>query len=378
MVWQVLAVVAVVIAVAAMMLAIAATRRLGERDPAAVHRFVRRVLLVNEIPADIAGSFAKDRPGRERLAFVANPTKPGVAQLRELSYRVCAARHLPEPIWLYTAPNYTGRDLAREALSAGADVLIAVGGDGTVRAVASVAIEEGVPLGVIPLGTGNLFARNIGVPINDVGAALRAVIEGKSERVDVGRMTVVRESGEEREYLFLVLAGVGIDAEMVAGADERLKRRLGWMAYFYALIRGPASTRMRASVIVSGLEPVTGKMRTVLIANCGRLPGGLVLVPDASVNDGALDVATLDAKSGVAGWAELVGQVVLQGTKVNAPTLPEAWRAGRIDHARGASVDVVMEAPQRVQADGESLGRAISLHAVVDAGCLTVRTSGLP
>jgi len=335
-------------------------------------------LLVNEIPADIAGSFAKDRPGRERLAFVANPTKPGVAQLRELSYRVCAARHLPEPIWLYTAPNYTGRDLAREALSAGADVLIAVGGDGTVRAVASVAIEEGVPLGVIPLGTGNLFARNIGVPINDVGAALRAVIEGKSERVDVGRMTVVRESGEEREYLFLVLAGVGIDAEMVAGADERLKRRLGWMAYFYALIRGPASTRMRASVIVSGLEPVTGKMRTVLIANCGRLPGGLVLVPDASVNDGALDVATLDAKSGVAGWAELVGQVVLQGTKVNAPTLPEAWRAGRIDHARGASVDVVMEAPQRVQADGESLGRAISLHAVVDAGCLTVRTSGLP
>lgn len=378
MVWQVLAVVAVVIAVAAMALAIAATRRLGERDPAAVHRFVRRVLLVNEIPADIAGSFAKDRPGRERLAFIANPTKPGVARLRELSYRVCAARHLPEPIWLYTALNNTGRDLAREALSAGADVLIAAGGDGTVRAVASVAIEEGVPLGVIPLGTGNLFARNVGVPINDSGAALRAVIEGRSERVDVGRMTVVRESGDEREYLFLVLAGVGIDAEMVAGADERLKRRFGWLAYFYALIRHSASTRIRASVTVSGLEPVTGKMRTVLIANCGRLPGGLVLVPDASVNDGALDVATLDASRGVAGWAELAGQVVLQGTKVSTPTLPEAWRAGRIDHARGASVDVIMEAPQRVQADGESLGRAIALRAVVDAGCLTVRTPGLP
>ena len=378
MVWEVLAVVAMVIAVAAMTLAVAATRRLGERDPASVHPFVRRVLLVNEIPADIAGSFAKDRPGRERLAFIANPTKQGVAQLRELSYRVCSARHLPEPIWLYTAPNFTGRDLAREALSAGADVLIAVGGDGTVRAVASVAIEEGVPLGVIPFGTGNLFARNVGVPINDPEAALRTVIEDNSERVDVGRITVVRESGDEREFLFLVLAGVGIDAEMVAGADEKLKRRFGWLAYFYSLIRNSASTRMRASVTVSGLEPITGKMRTVLIANCGRLPGGLILVPDASVTDGALDIATLDASRGVAGWAELAGQVVLQGTRVSTPMLPEAWRAGRIDHARGTSVDIVMEAPQRVQADGESLGRAIALRVVVDPGCLTVRTPGIP
>ena len=378
MVWEVLAVAAMALALAAMALAISVTRRLGERDPASVHPFVRRVLLVNEIPADIAGSFAKDRPGRERLAFIANPTKPGVAQLRELSYRVCSARHLPEPIWLYTAPNYTGRDLAREALAAGADVLVAAGGDGTVRAVASVAIEDGVPLGVIPLGTGNLFARNVGVPISDSGAALRAVIEGVSERVDVGRMTVARESGEEREFLFLVLAGVGIDADMVAGADEKLKRRLGWLAYFYVLIRHTTSTRMRASVTVSGLEPFTGRVRTVLIANCGRLPGGLTLVPDARVNDGALDIATLDARGGVAGWAELASQVVLQGTKASTLTLPEAWRVGRIDHTRGASVDIVMEAPQRVQADGESLGRAISVRAIVEPGCLTVRTLGLP
>ena len=248
----------------------------------------------------------------------------------------------------------------------------------TVLAVASVAIEAGVPLGVIPIGTGNLFARNLGVPVNDLGAALRSVLDGANEAVDVGRLTVVRESGEEREYLFLVLAGVGIDAEMVAGADEKLKRRFGWLAYFWALIRHTTSTRMRASVTVRGLEPVTGKMRTVLIANCGRLPGGLVLVPDARVNDGALDIATLDARGGVAGWAELAGQVVLQGTKASTLTLPEAWRVGRIDHTRGASVDIVMEAPQRVQADGESLGRAISVRAVVEPGCLTVRTLGLP
>ncbi len=378
MVWQALAVAAVVIAALALLLAIGATRRLGERDPDSVHPFLRRVLHIGDIPKLLAADFAQDRPGRERLAFIANPTKPGVAQLRELTHRVCAARRLPEPLWLYTARNYTGRDLAREALAAGADVLVAAGGDGTVRAVASVAVEEGTPFGVIPLGTGNLFARNLGIPMNDPGTALRTVLDGVNEAVDVGRLTVTRESGDEREYLFLVLAGVGIDADMVAGANERLKRRLGWWAYFYALIRYPASTRMRASVTVSGLEPFTGKVRTVLIANCGRLPGGLVLVPDARVNDGALDVATLDARGGVAGWAELAGQVVLQGTKASTLTLPEGWRVGRIDHARGASVDIVMEVPQRVQADGESLGRAISVRAVVDPGCLTVRVLDLP
>ncbi len=319
-------------------------------------------------------AFATERPGRERLAFIVNPTKPGAARLREIAYQTCAARHMPEPIWLYTAVGDTGLDLARAAVAAGADVLIAAGGDGTVRPVAAVAIESGLPLGIIPMGTGNLFARNVDIPLGSSSEALLAILEGSNSVVDIGRLTVTRDSGEEREYLFLVMAGVGIDAEMVAGAGDGLKRRLGWLAYFVAAFRHFRAKRMHASVTVEGLEPVTGKMRTVLIVNCGRLPGGLVLVPDARIDDGQLDIATLDARAGVAGWAGLVGEVVMQGRAVQAPTLPDAWRAGRIDHARGPSVDIVMEAPQRVQADGELLGRAIKIRAVVDAGCLTVRS----
>jgi len=374
--WQWLAVVAAGIAVIAMVIAVAALRRLGERDPATVRPWLRRLLRVREYPPELMAAFTTDRPESERLAFIVNPTKPGVARLREIAHQTCTARRLPEPIWLYTAPGNTGLDLARQAVAAGADVLIAAGGDGTVRPVAAVAIESGLPLGIIPLGTGNLFARNLDVPLGSPTDALRAIIEGTDSAVDIGRLTVTRESGDEREYLFLVMAGVGIDAEMVAGAGDGLKRRLGWLAYFVAAFRHFRAKRMRASVTVEGLEAVEGKMRTVLIANCGRLPGGLVLVPDARIDDGQLDVATLDARAGVAGWAGLVGEVVMQGRSVSTPTLPDAWRAGRIDHARGPSVEVVMESPERVQADGELLGRAVRIRAVVDAGCLTVRSRG--
>ena len=375
--WQTLAIAAAGLAVLATIVAFAALRRLGERDPETMRPWLRRALLIRETPPELVAAFASDRPGRERFAFIVNPTKPGVDRLRAIAYQTCAARHLPEPIWLYTAVGNTGLDLAREAVAAGADVLIAAGGDGTVRPVAAVAIETGLPLGIIPLGTGNLFARNLDLPIGSPTEALRAIVDGTDAQVDIGRLTVTRESGDEREYIFLVMAGVGIDAEMVAGAGERLKRRLGWLAYFFAAFRHFSAKRMRASVTVEGLEAVTGKMRTVLVANCGRLPGGLVLVPDARIDDGQLDIATLDARAGVAGWAGLVGEVVLQGRSMPTPTLPDAWRAGRIDHARGPSVDIVMEAPQRVQADGELLGRATRIRAAVDAGCLTVRSRGI-
>lgn len=374
MLWQVLAVVAVVLSATALGLAIATVRRLGERDPAAVPAALRRVLLVRDLPPELTATFGKVRPGREKIAFIANPTKPGVAQVRELAYRACSMRYLPEPIWIYTAINNTGTDLAREAIEAGADVLVAVGGDGTVRAVAEAAIESNVPMGIIPVGTGNLLARNLELPVNDSAAALRTVLDGEDTRVDVGRLVATRESGDTRTFLFLVLAGVGIDAEMVAGATDRLKRRIGWLAYFLAATRHFTATRMRASVSVDGSDPVMGSMRTVLVANCGRLPGGVVLIPDARINDGMLDITTLDARAGVAGWAELFGEVVLQGANLSSPNRPEGWRVGRIDHARGTAVTIELEAPQPIQADGESLGRAVAITARVEPGVLAVRT----
>lgn len=375
MVWDAFSVLALVASLVALVIVVSTVRRLGSRDPSRVPPLVRRLLAMSSQATDRHPAFGATKRGAARVAFIANPTKGGVGQLRESAYRACAARSFPEPMWFHTSADDPGVAAGRQAIAEGAKVLVAIGGDGTVRGVATAAAEAGIPLGIIPLGTGNLLARNLDLPLNDAASALRIALDGHEAKIDVGRLTLTRESGATSDHLFLVLAGIGLDAEMVAGARDNMKRRFGWVAYFLAGARHLGASRMRASVSIDSRGAVAGKMRTVLIANCGRLPGGVVLIPDAKFDDGVLDIATLDVRGGVAGWAELFTEVWFQGARINAPTLPDSWRVGRIDHARGTTVEVVTESPQRVQVDGEHLGRGTAIRASVQAHGLTVRSS---
>src|SRR5580704_17262614 len=131
-----------------------------------------------------------------------------------------------EPLWLETTPDDTGERLARMAVESGVDLVISSGGDGTVTACAGGVAGSGVPLGVLPSGTGNLLARNLGLPL-PVDEALTVALTGSDRRLDVG-------TANGRPCV--VMAGIGFDAEMLAGASEQLKKRLGWAAYpVYAL-----------------------------------------------------------------------------------------------------------------------------------------------
>jgi len=370
----VIAGVALVLAVLALSLAGTITRRVGTRDPIAVPPLWRRFLGIKALPMPDLGDFAPTARGVERIAFIANPTKPGIAEAREMALRACSIRYLPQPMWLFTTREDPGTSAARQALDAGADVVVAMGGDGTVRAVAAELAGTDTPLAIIPMGTGNLFARNLDLPLGDIPALLRIALEGDDVPVDVGRLTLDRgPRGGDDEHLFLVMAGVGMDAEMVAGADERLKRRFGWVAYFFAAIKHMGEKRMRATVQVGDSSAVHGQMRSVLFANVGRLPGGLTLVPDASAIDGTLDVVTLDARAGIVGWTELFGNVVAQGAGLRQPSVLKAYGASRIDHARGQRISVELDHLRPIQADGEPLGLARAVTATVDPGSLIVR-----
>lgn len=371
----VLASVALGLAATALVLVIVVARRLGTRDPMLVPPSLRSLLRVQPGQGTAVAEYLKARDDHEVVAFIANPIKPGVAELREQALRACSIRYLPQPIWLYTTPDDAGDGLARQAIEAGADVVVAIGGDGTVRAVAGVAAEKNVPMGIIPMGTGNILARNLDLPLGDTQDLLRTALDGDDTAVDVGWMELTRPDGtvDSKPHIFLVMAGAGLDAEMVHGADDSSKKKLGWIAYFFAAIRHMRAKRITVSVGVDGAEPVTSQMRTVLFANCGKLPGGLQLVPEASLRDGTLDVATIDARGGIVGWTELFGTVVAQGAGLKQPQIPKEWRASRIDHVRGKEVLLNMETPQRVQADGESLGKASSVRGWVDPGVLTVR-----
>lgn len=368
---------ALAVGVSAFALAAVMAKRIGTRDPMSVPAMWRKVLRIKPYPLGLEDDVLPLRQGNERIAFIANPTKAGIAEVREQALRACAIRYLPQPLWLHTSADDAGAEAARKAIDAGAEVLVALGGDGTVRAVASVAAGSGIPLAIVPMGTGNIFARNLGLPLGDIPALLRVALEGQDMPTDVGWLRLQRgPRGEDEKHIFLVMAGAGLDAEMVAGADDRLKRKFGWVAYFFAALKHLRARRIPVSVSVDGSPEVTGQIRTVLFANVGKLPGGLVLVPDASAEDGVLDIATLDARAGIVGWTGLFGNVVAQGAGFRQPDVLKAYGSSRIDHGQGTSITVTMDHLHPVQADGESLGLARSVTATVDAGALIVRRPG--
>ncbi len=327
---------------------------------------------------------------RELVAFVANPSKPDVAGLEAVVRAAFADAALPEPLWFETTVEDPGVGQTRAALAQGADVVVAVGGDGTVRAVAEGMVGSGRTMGLVPVGTGNLLARNLDLPVGDARAALAVVIAGSDRPVDVGWVKVLRYAdvtpaeGDEpgtapdpardtdKEHIFLVIAGLGFDAAMVADTDDDLKAKVGWVAYFVAGIRHLHGRRMRARIKLDDTPPVEARLRSLLIGNCGRLPGGLTLLPDAVIDDGILDIAAIDTRGGVVGWAQLFGEVVMQGLGVRND-LPA--KIGRIDHARARRVRVRVEDGEQAQVDGDVLGLAVEIEARVDPGALVVRTA---
>ena len=334
--------------------------------------------------APVTGPDDEERP---LVAFVANPSKPDVAALRARVVKACSERYLPEPLWLETTVDDPGVGQAREALDRGAKLVVAVGGDGTVRAVAEALVHSGVPMALLPLGTGNLLARNLDIPVGDHAAAVAAALDGTDRTIDVGWIAVQEwaaadaEADEEvtgpgadpdpdREHIFLVIGGVGFDAAMVASTDEDLKAKVGWLAYFVAGVQHLHGRRSRVRVRLDGRAWQDLRLRSLLVGNCGKLPGGLQLLPDAILDDGWLDVAAIDTRGGVAGWAQLFGEVILQGFGVRN-RLPA--RIGKIDHTRARTVDLQLAGGEHVQVDGDVLGRVSRLAARVDPGSLVVR-----
>ena len=327
-------------------------------------------------------SLARPGPGEASgrpdplLAFVINPSKPDAATLRLQILAACAGQRLREPIVLETTVADPGVGQARQALAAGADVVVAVGGDGTVRSVATALAGTRVPMGVIPLGTGNLLARNVDIPLSDPATALQVVLTGAERTIDVGRLHVDRWApGEDqdgaRDHLFLVIAGLGFDAAMVADVDDILKARVGWIAYFFAGIRHLHGRRVRVRVTLDDGEQQTARVRSLLVGNCGKLPGGITLLPDALLDDGWLDVAAIDTRGGLAGWAQLFGEVVLQGAGYRGST---PARIGRIDHTRARQVQLqVGGGGATVQVDGDVVGGVTVLTTTVDPDALVLR-----
>jgi diacylglycerol kinase family enzyme len=267
--------------------------------------------------------------------------------------------------------------LTRRAVAAGADLVIAAGGDGTVRACAEALAGTGIPLAIVPLGTANLVARALGVPARS-DRALEVAFGGRDRLIDLGRVTGADGSGLGSEggtgIVFTAMAGIGLDAAVVEAAWPWVKRRLGWVAYGMAAVPRLGWPASEFTIRVDGAAPVRRRARSVVVANAGLLPGGFTLLPAARLDDGLLDVGIL-APAGGWGWLRLGGKAL--GGRLPAGRVLGGWvpagRPGGLEGGRGRLVEISADRVLPRQADGEILVPGRVLGASVAAGALVLR-----
>ncbi len=285
-----------------------------------------------------------------RSAVVFNPSKstdPAKSQ-REIR-EALQANGFGAPQWLETTRDDPGTGQAEKALANDAEVVFVSGGDGTVMACAGVLAGTGVALAVLPAGTGNLLARNFDIP-RDVRAAVAMAAQHNVRQIDVGRL------GDQR---FVIMAGMGFDAQMLADAPEQLKAKVGWPAYVVSATRHLLEPRRAFTLVLDGGEPVRRHGRGVLVGNVGRLQGGLPVLPAAVPDDGVLDVAIIRTK-GLLSWALLAAAVVLRRD------------SRRLETFQARTIDVTCDEKVPTEVDGELLDARDRLQISVLPGALTL------
>ncbi len=292
-----------------------------------------------------------DKP-MNRAAVVLNPTKLEDVESFRKSVRQLMDEHgWDEPLWLETTPQDPGHGQAKSALSAGVDLVLACGGDGTVTACAEGVAGTGVPLAIIPMGTGNLLARNIGLPM-DVDEALAVALGDAQQPIDAGRVNGT---------LFVVMAGIGLDARMLSGTSEPLKKQLGWLAYAIAAVRHLADKPIRVTVSADGGRRRRMRANALIVGNVGWLRGGLPLLPDARPDDGLLDAVVLLA-GGLTGWLAVTADILLRRPA-----------RGRIYRVQFTQLEVTLDQEQPWELDGEVVGATRKLTIVAQPGGLLLR-----
>jgi diacylglycerol kinase (ATP) len=229
-----------------------------------------------------------------------------------------------------------GTRLARQAVDAGADVVVVHGGDGSVMEVASGLLGTNVPLAIVPGGTANVMSRELGIPADLVEASTLIVNrEAHVRKVDMGRVG---------DHYFLLRAGMGLEAAMIEAADREMKDRLGLLAYAFSALQELASPQIaKYHFILDGQEDHAEGL-ACLVANSGNIgAAGISMVPGMDVSDGMLDVIVV-TNSDLPSLLALAASVV--GGLENAPAL-QHWRVKK--------VSIRSEPPQNVQVDGEIL-----------------------
>ncbi|MDJ1114541.1 diacylglycerol/lipid kinase family protein [Microbacterium dauci] len=331
---------------------------------------------VDEDGTKTSFSDSDDRP-KPKAALVYNPIKVDGDELRALVTSRAEAAGWSAPLFYETTVDDLGDDVTRQALEEGVDAVLVAGGDGTVRAVSEAMTGSDVPLTIVPSGTGNLLARNLRLPLEDKAAMVEATFDGDTHAMDVGLARIRRPDGETKEHAFVVMGGMGLDAAMIANTNSDLKKKVGWVAY----VDGAARSLVQAKPFPVMYQVPNHKMhranvQSVLFANCGSLPAGLELIPEASIADGELDIVIFQPRSAF-GWLLVWRRVAWDNSFLRK------FRAGRkilslrtadssVRYTKGTGIDLAAQEAHPVQLDGDEFGEATHVAVRIAAGSLRI------
>jgi YegS/Rv2252/BmrU family lipid kinase len=283
-----------------------------------------------------------------RAAIIINP---GKSEARgQIDGALTAAGWSPS-LWLETTREDPGRGMAEAAVAATVQLIVICGGDGTVMACLSGLADSGVPVAIIPVGSGNLLARNLGIPLG-LDESLATAVDGIDRRIDLGRL------GDQP---FAVMAGMGFDAAMMADTTEGMKRFAGWPAYVVSGLRHLRDPVMRVRICIDDGPMLRRSARTVLVGNVGQLEGGLELLPDAAADDGLLDVAVVAPRT-LRDWLRVAYRIARHRRHDR-----------HLERFTGQTISIEADRVVPRQIDGEVIdeGRRIDVH--VEPGALVVR-----
>ena len=276
------------------------------------------------------------------IAVVAHQRKTLGGGLDELRRRITAAG-VDKLLWYEVPKSRKAPKQVRKAVQAKVDLLVVWGGDGIVQRSLDVLASEKsggkIPLAIIPAGTGNLLATNLGIPA-DLEAAVDIALHGRRHRIDLGKL-----GGE----YFGVMAGVGFDGAMINEADRKMKDRLGKLAYVWTGLRHVDGEAATAKITIDGVDWFDDEASCVLIGNVGKITGGIHAFDDARPDDGWLDVGVATAQ-GALQWARALGTMAV-GRSDRSPFV-RTTRARRIDVKLKSKMEYELDGGARSKTKG--------------------------
>ena len=285
-----------------------------------------------------------------KIAVVAHAGKSLGGGLLELR-RELERQGVADPFWCEVPKSRKAPPQVERALGQGAELVFVWGGDGMVQRCINVLAGSGTRLAIIPAGTANLLASNLGIP-KDIESAVGIGLHGAQRAIDVGRV-----KGER----FAVMAGAGFDAAMIREADGGLKDRFGRVAYVWTGSKHLRSKPFRARIKVDGASWYDGKATCILLGNVGELFGGVEAFEDARPDDGLLELGVISA-DGLVQWARTIARTAV-GTTHKSPF---------VQVTKAHDVEVELSRKVLYELDGGDRTKVRNFKVKVEPGAVTV------